>query len=237
MGNIHKFERQQFEKLFRQEQIDFMEHRLHVLDIFLQTEQHVTAGELGEILRQKGCGFEDDFIVETLELMCRYGFAQKNRFENGEVRYEHRHLGQHHDHMICTKCNRIIEFEDNRLENLQNEIARSYGFHILQHCMEIYGICDQCLKERVKQMPLTTARAGERVLIRELSGGSSSRLRLMSMGLRVNDEVEVITNYGKGQVVVAAGNQRYVIGRGLAQKVIVEPNPQVLTSDKPDLAR
>ncbi len=226
MGNIHTYERRQFEKLFDQEEIDYLQQRLGILDAFLQTEQHVTADELTDILKKQGQGFEKSFVEETLELMRRYGFAEKNRFENGEVRYEHRHLGDHHDHMICTKCSRIIEFEDSRLENLQQEIARTYGFHMLQHRMEIYGICDRCLKERTKQIPLTVAKAGERVVIRELTGGSSSRLRLMSMGLRVNDELEVITNYGQGQLVVAAGNQRYVLGRGLSRKIVVEPFPQ-----------
>lgn len=223
MGNIHSHERKQFESLFRQEQIDFLEQRLKVLDAFLQTEQHVSVRQLQSVLKKQGQGFELDFIEETLELMCRYGFAQKNRFKNGDPLYEHRHLGQHHDHMICTKCGQIIEFEDSRLENLQLEIARGYGFHMLQHKMEIYGICDRCLSERMHRVPLATAKTAERVVIRELSGGTSSRLRLMSMGLRVGDEVEIITNYGKGQLVVAAGNQRYVLGRGLAQKIIVEP--------------
>ncbi|MGM0788302.1 MAG: transcriptional repressor [Thermodesulfobacteriota bacterium] len=223
MGNIHSHERQQFESLFRQEQIDFLEQRVTVLDAFLQTEQHVSLQQLQSLLKEQGHSFSPDFIEETLELMCRYGFAQKNRFKNGVPLYEHRHLGQHHDHMICTKCGGIIEFEDNRLEDLQLEIARGYGFHMLQHKMEIYGICDRCLSERTHRMPLASAKTAERVVIRELSGGTSSRLRLMSMGLRVGDEVEIITNYGKGQVVVAAGNQRYVLGRGLAQKIIVEP--------------
>lgn len=223
MGNIHLNERRQFESLFRQEQIDYLDQRLSVLDAFLQTEQHVNPEQLQTILKQQGYTFELDFIEETLELMCHYGFARKNLFKNGQPTYEHQHLGQHHDHMVCTKCGRIIEFEDSRLEELQIEIARGYGFHMLQHRMDLFGICDRCLSERVRRIPLATAKAGERVVIRELSGGTSSRLRLMSMGLRVDDELEIITNYGKGQVVVAAGNQRYVLGRGLSRKIIVEP--------------
>ncbi len=223
MGHVHSYERQQFEKLFRQEKIDRLEERLHLLDIFLQIEEHVTAGSLQEEIRKQGMEFTEEFVEDTLELLCRFGFAQKNRFQNGEVHYEHHHLGQHHDHMICTKCNRIIEFENQQLESMQQEIALCYGFHLLQHRMDMYGICADCLRQRTHQMPLYAAKPGERVVIRELVGGSSSRLRLMSMGLRVDDPVEIITNYGRGQVVVAAGDQRYVIGRGLAGKIIVEP--------------
>ena len=223
MGEVHSYERQQFEKLFRQEQIDQLEDRLALLDVFLQIEAHVTAEELKQAAAQHGKMFSPEFVADTLELMCRFGFARKNRFQNGQALYEHRHLGQHHDHMICTKCNQIIEFENQQLEALQQEIARTYGFHLLQHRMEMYGICADCLKQRIHQIPLPAAKTGERVVIRELVGGSSSRMRLMSMGLRVGDEVEIISNYGQGQVVVAAGDQRYVLGRGLAGKIIVEP--------------
>ncbi|MFW6334425.1 MAG: transcriptional repressor [Desulfosalsimonas sp.] len=223
MGNIHLHERRQFESLFRQEQIDALEDRIAVLDAFLGTEQHISPAGLQKEMENRGKSFGIDFIEETLELMCRYGFARKNRFKNGAPLYEHRHLGQHHDHMVCTKCGDIIEFEDDRLEELQLEIARSHGFHMLQHRMDIYGICQRCLSDRSRRLPLTAAKTGERLVIRELSGGSSSRLRLMSMGLRVGDELEVINNYGRGQMVIAAGNQRYVLGRGLAHKIIAEP--------------
>ncbi|MGM0453730.1 MAG: transcriptional repressor [Thermodesulfobacteriota bacterium] len=221
MKQIHSHERDQFEKLFRQEQIDHLEDRLRVLDAFLQTEQHVTAEELKSILDEHGHDMGVEFVTETLELMCRFGFAQHNRFHNGAKRYEHRHLGHHHDHLVCTKCGRIMEFENQKLEALQQQIAADYGFMMLQHSMEIYGICDACQADRKREIPLVVAKPGERTVIKELIGGSSSRLRLMSMGLRVGDEVEILTNTGKGQLVVAADHQRFVLGRGLAQKIIV----------------
>ena len=67
------------------------------------------------------------------------------------------------------------------------------------------------------------AKAGERLLIREISGGAASRVRLMTMGLRPGDRVEVITNNGQGQLAISVDMRRYVLGRGLAQKIIVEP--------------
>ncbi|MEE9118325.1 MAG: transcriptional repressor, partial [Calditrichia bacterium] len=101
MKQIHRQEKEQFKKLFKQEHIDNFEDSFNVLEIFLQTEHHVTAEELFDLLTENGYQYELDFVRDTLKLMCRFGFAQKNRFDNGEVRYEHRHLGQHHDHMIC----------------------------------------------------------------------------------------------------------------------------------------
>jgi Fur family transcriptional regulator, ferric uptake regulator len=222
MKHIHNQEKEQFKKLFKQEQIDKLEDRYNVLEIFLQTERHVTSTELTQLLNEKGCILEPDFVRDTLNLMSHFGFAKKNRFGNGQVRYEHRHLGQHHDHMICTKCRKIIEFQDDTLERYQLQIAANQGFHMLQHKMEIYGICAECLKERSTRMPLVAAKQGERLIIREFFGGTQARMRLLTMGLRVGDTIEVITNNNMGQMVIAVDFNRYVLGRGLAQKILVE---------------
>ena len=224
MKQIHVQEKRQFKNLFRQEHIDNIDDRFRVLEAFLQTENHVTLNELVELLKISGWRLETEFVEETLKLMCRFGFAHKSRFDNGELRYEHRHIGQHHDHMICTKCRKILEFEDAQIEQLQIKIAAAHGFHMLQHKLEIYGICNKCLQERIKIMPLAHAKPGERLVIKEINGGAGVKMRLLTMGLRRDDKIEVITNNGQGQLAVAADLKRYVLGRGLAEKIIVEPD-------------
>jgi Fur family ferric uptake transcriptional regulator len=222
MKQLHIQEKEQFKKLFKQEQIDNFEDRYKILEVFLQTEKHVTIDEVIELLDQNGWQLDPEFVRNTMKLMCRFGFARKSRFDNGAARYEHRHLGQHHDHMICTKCRKIIEFEEKRLEELQVKIAALYGFHMLQHKMEIYGICSDCLKERIQLMPLTMAKTGERLMLKEFSGGASAHMRLLSMGLRLGDEIEVLSNSNQGQLAIAAEFKRFVLGRGLAEKIMVE---------------
>jgi Fur family ferric uptake transcriptional regulator len=227
MKQTHLQEKKQFKKLFKQEQVDNFEDRFKVLEVFLQTEQHVTIDELVQLLEQNGWSLDAPFVRETMKLMCRFGFAHKIDFDNGAIRYEHRHLGQHHDHMICTKCRKIIEFKEDRLEELQIKVAAAYGFHMLQHKMEIYGICAGCLKTQIQLMTLTMAKPGERLVIKDFSSGMSARMRLLSMGLRLGDEIEVITNNSQGQMAIAADFKRFVLGRGLAQKILVEPlNPK-----------
>ncbi len=222
MQQVHRQEKEQFKKLFQQENIDRFEDRFHILEVFLLTEEHLTADELIGVLEKSGYHFSADFVRDTLNLMCRFGFASRNRFDNGMVRYEHRHLGQHHDHMICTKCKGIFEFQNNRLEDLQLQIAASRGFHMLQHRMEIYGICSDCLRDRTRTMPLGAAKQGERLVINQITGGSGARMRLMTMGLRIGDKVEVITNQNRGQMVIAIDFKRFVLGKGLADKILVE---------------
>lgn len=220
---IHKKEKEQFVKLFQQDRIDRFDDRLAVLEVFLGTEHHMTAGELAALVNQRGLRFAVEFVHETLELMCRYGFAQANRFDNGEIRYEHRHLGQHHDHLICTKCQKIVEFQNEAMEQLQLKIAENYGFHMLQHKMELYGICRDCLQARERELTLDGARTGERLRVVALSGGTQAKMRLLTMGLRVGDEIEVITNIHRGQLVIASAFNRLVIGQGLARKIRVAP--------------
>ena len=223
MKRVHHREKEQFQKLFQQENIDEFEDRFKILEVFLQTERHITVSELVLLLSDNGYLLSADFVRDTLKLMCRFGFARKNRFDNGEVRYEHRHLGHHHDHMICTKCRNIYEFKDEHIEKMQGRIAAAHNFHMLQHKMEIYGICSNCLKDHIRPMPLIHAKQGEQVEIREFTGGASARMRLLSMGLRIGDRIDIVTNLHKGQMVIAADYNRYVLGRGLAEKILVEP--------------
>ncbi|MFC1488479.1 transcriptional repressor [Thermodesulfobacteriota bacterium] len=223
MKQIHNREKEQFKKLFKQEYIDNFEDRYKILEVFLQTERHITTDDLIQLLEENGYQMDPDFIRDTLKLMCQFGFALKNSFDNGYVRYEHFHLGQHHDHMICTKCKKIVEFENEQLESLQEQIALSSGFHMLQHKMEIYGICSECLEDRDQLIQLVMAKQGERLKIKDFTGGSKARMRLLTMGLRLGDEIDVITNLNKGQLAIAVDEKRYVLGRGLAQKILVEP--------------
>jgi Fur family ferric uptake transcriptional regulator len=223
--SIHTQEKEQFVKLFKQDRIDRFNDRLAVVEVFLRTEHHVTADDLTDLVNRNGHQLSAEFVADTIELMCRYGFAEKNSFNNGEYRYEHRHLGQHHDHMICTKCRTIIEFEDRQLEQLQLEIAAAKGFHLLQHKMELYGLCRQCLNRRELLYTLDAAKRGERLVIKGFLGGVKARLRLLTMGLRMDDEIEVITNMHTGQLVIGLDYKRLVIGRGLAEKIQVSPAP------------
>lgn len=222
MDHIHDKEKKQFIKLFKQENVDHIDDRFNILETFLKTEHHITFEEFNQILEDNGFHFDKQFVRDTLKLMCRFGFAQKIRFEDGRNRYEHRHLSQHHDHMICTKCGKIIEFKDEGIENAQVNIASAHGFHMLQHKMEIYGICSQCLKDHSRRMPLTMAKPGEQLVIKDFSGGANSRMRLLTMGLRIGDTIEVVTNPNTGQLVVSMDFKRYALGRGMAQKVLVE---------------
>ena len=218
---IDELEKENFKALLLEIGADRLEDRLNIIEVFLDTEEHVSIEQLCELLRKRGYKYDQEFVQKCMDDMVRLGFAQKKNFEGKPLLYEHRHLGKHHDQLICTKCGKIIEFKDDNLELLQKRIAQRYGFRMLQHRMEIYGLCHSCLSKRKPLMPLTLAKEGEKLIIRDIIGGRGIRQRLISMGIRIGDEVEIISNTGAGRLIIACGNTRFALGRGVANKILV----------------
>ncbi len=223
MINTHEQEKKQFIRLFQEQGLDRFDERFQVLEAFLKLDHHVTRADILRQLEKDGHPLDSDFVFSSMEHLCRFGFATKVEFDQEETLYEHRHIGIHHDHMICTKCGTILEFKDEALEKQQKKIARAYGFHMLQHRMEIYGLCAACMAKRQKLVPLHKAKQGERLEVKQLEAGKKMQLRISSMGLKTGDEIEVVSNGFGGQVVIAAGDNRLVIGSGMAQKIWVQP--------------
>ena len=96
-------------------------------------------------------------VYRTLKLLTRLGLATQRKFADGETRYERTSEGSHHDHLICLDCGKIIEFEDQTLETLQNRIAQRYQFKPFHHRMELYGLCAHCHSKKKRQGRKTEA--------------------------------------------------------------------------------
>jgi len=115
-----------------------------ILDIFLSTHQHVSVEELYLKIKTGNPGIGQATVYRTLKLFVESGVAREIILHDGQTRYEHVMSGEHHDHLVCTKCNAIIEFEDETIEKLQNDIAALHGFLIRSHKLELYGLCATC---------------------------------------------------------------------------------------------
>jgi len=221
MENNNYFEKLNFKSLIEADGNDRLQDRLNIIDVFMGTEEHITLEQMYSLLREKGYDYDPEFVRQCMKRMVDLGFAQKKQFEGQPVRYEHHHLGRHHDHLICTKCGKIEEFANEDIERLQLKIAAQQGFHMLQHRMEIYGLCSECLAQRKPLMPLAMAKPGERVVVKEMAGGRSARSRLADMGLRTGDHIEIVNNNGMGRLILGHDCTRLAIGRGIAQKIMV----------------
>jgi len=226
MSSTHEQEKKQFKRLFQRQGVDQFDLRLKVLEAFLQLEHHVTIKDIMHQLQSGGLNLDEGFVLNSMELLCRFGFASKIEFDIKETQYEHRHLGLHHDHMVCTKCGSILEFKDEAIEQQQLKLADVYGFHMLQHKMEIYGICSKCMESRNLLVPLHKAKPGEKLVVTEFDAGKNMQLRISSMGLKIGDLIEIVSSGFGGQVVIAVRDNRLVIGKGMSEKIKVQPFDQ-----------
>jgi Fur family ferric uptake transcriptional regulator len=219
-SSLHTEERKQFERLLRLQGIDRMADRMSVVEAFLSEEAHHTADEWHGLLEGQGVKLAKGFVEKTLDLMANLGFCDRREFEGSPPRYEHRHLGEHHDHLICTLCGSITEFERPELESLKLEVTRDHGFHHLRHNLQIYGLCSKCASARKPAAPLMTAVVGERVRIERMSGGKKIATQLNSMGLTVGTELEVISNSG-GVMMVSTDVTRLAIGQEVSSRIFI----------------
>ena len=115
-----------------------------VVDAFLATPGHVSIEELTAIVRERDPGVGATTVYRALKLLVECGVAAAREFGDGHTRYERVLEGTHHDHLICTGCGAVTEFEDRAIEGLQEQVARRHGFRITSHKMELYGVCGRC---------------------------------------------------------------------------------------------
>jgi Fur family ferric uptake transcriptional regulator len=115
-----------------------------ILDVFLSSHDHVSVEELYLKVKASHPGIGQATVYRTLKLFVEAGLAREILLHDGQTRYEHVMAGEHHDHLVCTGCNSILEFENETIEQLQNEIAARHGFLIKNHKLEIYGLCAKC---------------------------------------------------------------------------------------------
>jgi Fur family ferric uptake transcriptional regulator len=115
-----------------------------IVKVFIEARQHLSADELYARVKKTHPGIGYATIYRTLKLLARAGLAEERRFEDGFTRFEYRNADAHHDHLICTRCGVIIEFENERIEALQRDVAKNKGFKVQSHKLELYGLCAAC---------------------------------------------------------------------------------------------
>jgi Fur family ferric uptake transcriptional regulator len=113
-----------------------------ILDAFLSAQRHITGEELHARVRQDNPGIGYTTVYRTMKLLCDAGLAMERHFDDGVTRYEIEH--EHHDHLVCVKCGKIVEFECSMIESAQDRIVNEYGFRLLRHRHELYGHCPKC---------------------------------------------------------------------------------------------
>jgi Fur family ferric uptake transcriptional regulator len=115
-----------------------------ILEMFLRTEDHLTIEDLYWLVQKVDPSIGHTTVYRTLKLLTDAGLAREVRFGDNKTYYEHHYNHEHHDHMICTECGRVIEFISPEIELLQDKMADKYGFSLSHHSLRMWGVCAEC---------------------------------------------------------------------------------------------
>jgi Fur family ferric uptake transcriptional regulator len=124
------------------------DQRRLIVETFFKAKDHISIEELLSAVREQDARVGYATVYRTLKLLAECGVANERSFGDGLTRYELNDEASHHDHLICVECRTIVEFEEPRIETLQEEIADRYGFSLKWHKHEMYGVCSKCRAKR-----------------------------------------------------------------------------------------
>lgn len=119
-----------------------------VTEQFFTSHGHLSIEDLLEQVRRVEPKIGYATVYRTLKLLKECGLANERHFGDGVSRYEVAWEDEHHDHLICVECEMIVEFADDRIEELQEKVAKKQGFRLVRHKLELYGVCSECRARR-----------------------------------------------------------------------------------------
>ena len=140
-------ERDIFRKYLERRGLKLTAERQAVFDQLFARHEHVEADEILVRLRARGKKISRATIYRTLELLVKSGMVRRVHLGEDHYHYEHVRGDSHHDHLVCTACGSVIEFNDPELEQRQLEICARKKFTPTFHNLQILGVCDSCRRK------------------------------------------------------------------------------------------
>jgi Fur family ferric uptake transcriptional regulator len=137
-------EKQQFLSYLRGRGQRVTEERLALFEEVFSQHGHIDAEALLAAMQERGLKISRATVYRNLDLLVECGLARKQQLGGRGFLYEHVHGGQHHDHLVCTLCGRVVEFVSPGIAALQTEICRAHGFVPTHHTLQISGLCNRC---------------------------------------------------------------------------------------------
>lgn len=133
-----------FEALLAEKGLKFTYERKHIFEGVNKLKQHFDADSLYEYFKEKGLRISRDTVYRTIPLLLESGVIQKSVGEGKREFYEPTGSKGHHDHMVCVRCGKIIEFTCEEIEARQEKVCEQYGFKLIFHDHRLFGECQNC---------------------------------------------------------------------------------------------
>lgn len=122
--------------------------RLKILDIFRRAdERHQSAEDVYRALIAEDVDIGLATVYRVLTQFEQAGILVRSQFDGGKAVFE-LNDGDHHDHLICTHCSKVVEFSDTQIEARQHKVAEDHGFVLESHTMMLYGMCPDCAEKK-----------------------------------------------------------------------------------------
>ncbi len=136
-----------FEQFLRLKGMRVTQPRREVLELAWETHEHFSAEEMSAWAQEDGSCASRATVYRTLALLAEGGFLGKIQ-RGGHSLYEHILGHQHHDHLICLDCGKIVEFHNETIESEQKKVVRKYKFKLVTHVHTLEGYCSRCKRKR-----------------------------------------------------------------------------------------
>jgi len=134
-----------FERFLRQKRLKHTAQRKRIVKRAFTMHKHFSADDLYEVLRKEKLLVSKATVYRTLKLLVEANILDELESGSREAKFYEPVLGrEHHDHMICLRCGKIVEFTDESIERLQEQAASRKGFRILSHTLKLFGLCHGC---------------------------------------------------------------------------------------------
>ena len=133
-----------FKEALKKEGLKYTPQRTAVLEEIIKDKGHRESEEIYLALKKRGQHVSRATVYRTMDILVNNGFARKMNLGDGRARYETKVNSPHHDHLVCMDCGLIVEFMDQKIEDLQDEIAIQYEFQLKRHIHQLFGLCKKC---------------------------------------------------------------------------------------------
>jgi Fur family ferric uptake transcriptional regulator len=119
--------------------VKLTDQRKIIAKVMSESDDHPDVDELYKRVSKIDSKISIATVYRTVKLFEEFGILAKHEFKGGKARYEKLNE-DHHDHLIDVKTGEIIEFVDNEIEKLQKKVAEKYGYKLVDHKLELYGV-------------------------------------------------------------------------------------------------
>jgi Fur family transcriptional regulator, ferric uptake regulator len=135
---------ERFREFLATRKLRMTREREELLAAIFHAPRHFEAEDLIKTLKQRDGRVSRATVYRTLSLLEECGILRKSLFGHNRHFFESVVGRRHHDHLVCIRCGKIQEFEEPRIESLQQDITRQFDFKIVDHVHEIFGVCGPC---------------------------------------------------------------------------------------------